>query len=133
MAVPRLVLVVHSSRGYSLFAADAVFSELLVVAGAAVNVTSFGEETQRSYWSFTGETGEAFVVPRVPFVLHTLRTGQYGFIAAVAAWSILSGAALPAHDPVVFGAEGLLGQRLVTLYTTETLLMPVPALMTELL
>lgn len=60
-------------------------------------------------------------------------TSQYGFIAAVAAWSILSGAALPTHDAVVLGAEGLLGQRLVTLHTTETLLMPVPALMAELL
>lgn len=60
-------------------------------------------------------------------------TSQYGFVAAVAAWSILSGAALPAHDAVVLGAEGLLGQRLVTLCTTETLLMPVPALMAELL
>lgn len=131
MAVPRLVLVVHSSGGYSLFAADAVFGELLVMAGVAVHVTSFGEETQRSYWSLTVETGEAFVVPRVPFVLHAL--SQYGFVAAVAAWSILSGAALPTHDTVVFGAEGLLGQRLVTLCATETLLMPVPALMTELL
>lgn len=51
----------------------------------------------------------------------------------MAAWSILSGAALPAHDAVILGAEGLLGQRLVTLCATETLLMPVPALMAELL
>lgn len=60
-------------------------------------------------------------------------TSQDGFVAAVAAWRILSGAALPAHDAVVLGAERLLGQRLVTLCTTETLLMPVPALMAELL
>ena len=60
-------------------------------------------------------------------------TSKYGFIAAVAAWSVLPGAALPAHDAVVLGAEGLLGQRLVTLGTAETLLMPVPALMAELL
>ena len=51
----------------------------------------------------------------------------------MAAWRVLSGAALPAHDAVVFSAEGLLGQRLVTLSTAETLLMPVPALMAELL
>lgn len=133
MAVPRLVLVAHSSRGYSLFAADAVFGELLVIAGAAVNVTSFGEEAQRPNRPFTAETGETFIVPRVPFVLHALCTSRYGFIAAVAAWSILSGAALPTHDAVVLGAEGLLGQRLVTLCATETLLMPVPALMAELL
>lgn len=60
-------------------------------------------------------------------------TSQYGFIAAMAAWSILSGAALPAHDAVILGAEGLLRQRLVTLSTTETLLMPVLSLMAELL
>lgn len=51
----------------------------------------------------------------------------------MAAWSILSGAALPTHDAVILGAEGLLGQRLITLYTTETLLMPVSALVAELL
>lgn len=60
-------------------------------------------------------------------------TSQYGFIAAMASWSFLSGAALPTHDAVILGAEGLLGQRLVAFGTTETLLMPVPALMTELL
>lgn len=89
MAVPWLVLVVHSARSYGLFAADAVFGKLLVVAWTAVNVISFGDETLRSYWSFTAATGETLVVPRVPFILHTLRTSQYGFIAAVAAWSIL--------------------------------------------
>jgi len=57
-----------------LLAADAVFRELLVIAGAAVDVRPFGEEAQRSYWSFTAETGEAFVVPRVPLVLHALGT-----------------------------------------------------------
>lgn len=51
----------------------------------------------------------------------------------MASWSFLSGAALPTHDAVILGAEGLLGQRLVAFGTTETLLMPVPALMTELL
>lgn len=55
-----------------LFAADAVFGKLLVMAGAAVNVISFGEETLRSYWSFTAATGETLVMPRVPFVLHAL-------------------------------------------------------------
>lgn len=133
MAVPRLVLVVHSSRGDWLFAADAVFGKLLVIAGAAVNIISFGEEALRSYWSFAAATGETLIVPRVAFVLHALCASQYGFIAAVAARSVLSGAALPAHDAVVLGAEGLLGQRLVTLRTTETLLMPVSALMVQLL
>lgn len=56
----------------NLFAADAVFGKLLIIAGAAVNVTSFGEETLRSYWQLTAETGETLIVPRVPFVLHTL-------------------------------------------------------------
>lgn len=61
------------------------------------------------------------------------RTRQYGFITAVAARSILSGAALPTHDAVILGAEGLLSQRLVTLCTAETLLVPVSALVAELL
>lgn len=51
----------------------------------------------------------------------------------MAAWSILSGAALPTHDAVILGAEGLLSQRLVTLCTAETLLVPVSALVAELL
>lgn len=62
-----------SEKNY-LFAADAEFGELLVIAGVAVDVTPFGQETQRSDRSLTAETGEAFVVPRVPFVFHTLCT-----------------------------------------------------------
>lgn len=152
-----------------------MFGKLLIIAGAAINITSFGEETLRSDWPFAAETGETVIVPGVAFVLHTLcafrrkiysvivisaggrlchktpsarclsaagtkpgfgldcLTSHYRLVAAVAAWRILSGAALPTHDAVVLGAEGLLGQRLVTLCTTETLLMPVPALMAELL
>lgn len=59
-------------KNNNLFAAEAVFGKLLIMAGAAVNVISFGKETQRSYWSFTVATGETFIVPRVSFVLHTL-------------------------------------------------------------
>lgn len=51
----------------------------------------------------------------------------------MAAWGVFLGATLSTHDVVVLGAEGLLGQRLVTLGTTKTLLMPVSALMAELL
>lgn len=133
MAVPRLVLVVHASRGDGLFAADTAFCELLVVTWAAVNVVSFGEETLRSYLPFTAATSETLVVPRVPFVLDTLYASQDGFIAGVAAWGVLSGAALPTHDAVILCAEGLLSQRFVALCTSETLFMPVSALMTELL
>lgn len=133
VSVPGLVLVVHPPRGDGLFAADTMFGKLLVVAGAAVNVISFREETLRSYWSFTVGAGEAVVMPRVAFVLHTLCASQYGFVAAVAAWSVFSGAALSTHDAVVLGAEGLFGQRFVTFRTAETLLMPVSALMAELL
>lgn len=51
----------------------------------------------------------------------------------MAARSVLLGAALPTHDAIILGAEGLFGQRLVTLCTAETLLVPEPALMAELL
>lgn len=44
VAVPRLVLVVHSSGGYRLFAAHTVFGKFVVIAGAAVNVVSFGDK-----------------------------------------------------------------------------------------
>lgn len=97
MAVPRLLLVVDSSRGDGLeteeeeltsvlthtevhhgkccsylSAANTLFSELPVVAGAAISVTSFREETLRAYWSFAADTGETFVMPGVAFVLHSL-------------------------------------------------------------
>lgn len=133
MRVPRLVLVVHSSGGYGLFAADTVFCKFLVVTRAAVGVASFGEEALRSYWTFTVGAGEAFVVPRVPLVLHALCACRYGFVAAVAAWGVLSGAALAAHDAVVLHVEGLLGQILVTLDTAEALLVPVAAPVAQLL
>lgn len=45
MSMPRLVLIVNSSRDDWLFAADTVFGKLLVVAGAAVSVGPFGDET----------------------------------------------------------------------------------------
>lgn len=61
------------------------------------------------------------------------RTGQYGFVAAVAPRSVLLRAALPAHDALVFGAEGLLGQVLVALGAAETLFVPVATLVVELL
>lgn len=50
----------------------------------------------------------------------------------MAAWGVLSGAALPTQDPVVFGVERLFGQRFVAFSTSEALLMPVPVLMSQL-
>lgn len=132
VTVPRLVLVVHASRGYRLFAAEALLGELLVVAGTAENVSSFREEALRSYWPFTVEAGEAILMPRVAFVLHALCVRQYGFVTAVAAGSVLSGAALPTQDTVILGAKGLFGQRLVALGAAETLLVPVSALVGQL-
>lgn len=63
VTVPRLVLVVHPSRGDGLFAADALLGELLVVAGTAEDVIALGDETLRSYWPFTVGAGEAVLVP----------------------------------------------------------------------
>lgn len=60
-------------------------------------------------------------------------TCQDGLVAAVAAGRILSGAALPAHDAIILGAEWLLGQRLVALGTAETVLVPVAPLVAQLL
>lgn len=133
VAVPRPVLVADPSGGYGLAAAHAVFGELLVVARAAVGVAAFRQETLRADWTFAAVTGEAFVVPRVAFVLHALRACQNGFEAAVAARSVLSGAALPTHDALVLHVEGLLGQRLGTLGAAEALLVPVSAPVAQLL
>lgn len=49
-----------------------MLSKLLIMALGTVDVTSFGEETLRSYWPFTLEAGEALVMPGVSFVLHAL-------------------------------------------------------------
>lgn len=132
VTVPRLLLVRHPSRGDGLFAAEALLGKLLVVAGAAENVVALGDEALCSDWPFTVGAGEAVLVPGVPLVLHTLSAGQDGFVAAMAARGVLSGAALPTQDPVLFGAERLFGQRFVAFGTTETLLMPVPVLMGQL-
>lgn len=71
--VPEMPSCRHSTH---LFAADALLGKLLVMAGAAVNLASFGDETLRADWPLAGDTGEAVVVPRVAFVLHALRTCQ---------------------------------------------------------
>lgn len=40
-----------------------MFGKLLIVAGTAVNISSFGEETLRSYWPFTAATAKTLIVP----------------------------------------------------------------------
>lgn len=60
-------------------------------------------------------------------------TGQYRFVAAMAPRGGLFGAAPPAHDALVFGAERLLGQVLVALCAAETLFVPVATLVVQLL
>lgn len=60
-------------------------------------------------------------------------TCQDGFVAAVAAGRVLAGAALPAHDAIILGAERLFGQRLVALGAAETVLVPVAPLVAQLL
>lgn len=60
-------------------------------------------------------------------------TCQDGFVAAVAAGRVLSGAALPTHDAIILGAEWLFGQRLVALGAAETVLVPVAPLVAQLL
>lgn len=60
-------------------------------------------------------------------------TWQNGFVAAVAAGRVLPGAALVAQDLVILGGEGLVAQGLVALSAAETILVPVPVLMVQLL
>lgn len=60
-------------------------------------------------------------------------TSWNDLIAAMAAWSVLSGAARQTHDSVVFCSKTLLRQRRVTLCTTETVFMPVAAFVAQLL
>lgn len=132
VTVPGLLLVRHPSRGDGLFAAEALLGELLVITGAAEDVVALGGEALRPDWPFTAGAGEAVLVPRIPLVLHTLSAREDGFVAAVAARGVLSGAAFPTQDPVVFGAERLLGQRFVAFGATETILVPVPVLMSQL-
>lgn len=49
-----------------------MLGELLIVAGAAVNIAALGEEALPSYWPFAAVTGETVIVPRVSFVLNSL-------------------------------------------------------------
>lgn len=85
---------------------------------------------QPGYWA---TFSKALPFYRVMFWIVIGHTSRYGFIAAVAARSSISGAALHTHDALILGVEWLLGQRLVALCAAETLLMPVTPFVAQLL
>lgn len=57
-----------------LLAAGAGLGELLLVAGAAVDVVVFAQEALGADGLLTLITGEALIMKRVSFILHTLHT-----------------------------------------------------------
>lgn len=51
---------------------EAFLGKLLVMAGSAVDVVTFGQEALRADWLLAFEAGEAFLVPHLVLVLHVL-------------------------------------------------------------
>lgn len=51
---------------------EAFLGKLLVMAGSAVDVITFGQEALRADWLLAFEAGEAFLVPHLVLVLHVL-------------------------------------------------------------
>lgn len=134
LGVPGLVLVTDPPRGDGLLAVEALLGKLLVMAGGAVDVLTLGQETLRADWLLAFEAGEAFLVPHLVLVLYVLGPWHDHLVAALAAVTILPGAALAAHDlAIVPGTEGLTGERLVALGAAETVLVPVAVLVVQLL
>lgn len=134
LGVPGLVLVADPPGGDGLLAVETFLGELLVVAGGAVDVIALSQEALRPYRLLAFEAGEAFLVPDLVLVLHVLGAWHHHLVAALAAVSVLSGAALAAHYlAIVAGAEGLAGQRLVALGAAEAVLVPVAVLVVQLL
>lgn len=51
---------------------EAFLGKLLVMAGTAVDVITFGQETLCADWLLAFKAGEAFLVPHLVLVLHVL-------------------------------------------------------------
>ena len=132
--VPGVVLVADPSRGDGLFAVEALFGKLLVMAGSTVEVITLGHEALCVDRLVAIKTFEAFLVPHLVLVLHVLGSWHDHLIAALAPVAIFTGATLATHYlAVIPGHELLRSQRLVTLGTAETVLVPGAVLMVQLL
>lgn len=105
LAVPRVVLVRHTSSCYDLGAFDAASGKFLFITTAAVNVLLSRDERLGTDRSPTYETGKTLLVPLSALVLHLLRTGTEDFLATVAASGVHRVVARTAEDLVGFGAK----------------------------
>jgi len=124
LPVPGLVLVRHAARRDDLVTLDATGSELLLVAGGAVNLLLARDEALGADSRPAHHAAEALLVPLARLVLHLLITCTEDLAAAVAAGGELSVIARPAVDLLHLAAELLVHQRQRALATQEALLVP---------
>lgn len=105
LAMPRVVLVRHTSSRYDLGAFDAASGELLLVTAAAVDVLFARDERLGADGVLAHEAGEALLVPLSALVLHLLGTGTEDFLTSITASGVHRVVTRPAEDLLSFGSE----------------------------
>lgn len=133
IGMPGLILVSDSSRCDGLLALDAVLGKLGLVASHAVEVFPFREEASSPDDLLAAAAGEAVLVPDGPLVLHILVSCHNGLEAPFALGGVLPSGTLVAQDLALLGHEGLIGQGVKALGTTEAGVVPVAVLVGHLL
>jgi len=133
LAVPRLVLVCHTSAGDDLIALDAASGELLFVASGAVDLLLARNEALGADGGLAHAASEARLVPLSRLVLHLLGSSFEDLATAVATRGELLVVAVAAEDLVQLGTELLVDQRDATLVAQETRLVPVLVLVRQIL
>lgn len=133
LGVPGLLLVTHPSAGDGLLAVGAMLRELLLVARHTVDVVAARDEALRADLLQAAVAGETALMPVRAGVLKALSPWFDGPLAAMAGGCVGAWQTLGADDPLVLDAEGVVGQRAAAVIAAETCLMPVLALVVQLL
>lgn len=104
--MPRLLTVGHTSSGDGLLAMDALHGKLLLITRHTEVMVVLRDETLGANWLLASLTGEASLMPAVPFVLHLSGARHDGFLALMTLGGILIGVALSAEQLLILGREG---------------------------
>lgn len=97
------------------------------------DIGSFGEEASGPYGLLAVAAFKAFLMPGTALILHIFSTWLDQLVASIAAQGVLSGGALSTHNFIVLENKLFVGQRMVALGTAEASIMPVTALIMQLL
>lgn len=133
LPMPGLVLVGHTARGDDLVALDASCSELVLVAGGAVDLLVPRDEAFGSDGRLAHAAAEAFLVPLPGLVFHLLVACPEDLSAAVTARGELGVIARAAEYLVHLGSKLFVHEGHLALVAQETFLMPVLVLVRQIL